>query len=110
MTTLTIRLPSGRSVPIRAYVQAWKTLRNLPADQEVNGFNWFPSAAGDILRAMRNGMHDRINRHDPRKGRKMCPDWQIGMIRDAHRINGRVVTRRFETAEMNRRFAHRLDL
>jgi hypothetical protein len=62
-----IRLPSGRRVSVGTYVRAWKTLKSLPANRQVEGWDLFPAEAGAILRQMERGLHDRINCKDPNR-------------------------------------------
>src|SRR5690242_7005058 len=73
----TIRLPNGRRCTVATYVAAWRKLKEIPAGSSVAGFDHFPDDAGRILRQIRAGMHDRINRHDPvyGRGRKWDSNW-----------------------------------
>lgn len=87
MTCRVVRLPSGKQVGLDAYVRAWKILRNTPGEVEVTGWNWYPTKAADVLRELRRGMHDRINRHVETRGRKHDPDWQRHLRLLAGRIN-----------------------
>ena len=80
-------LPGGRRVGLGEYVRSWKILLSTPKDTMVSGFDWYPSKAEDVLRELRRGLHDRINRHDERKGRKFGADWQRHLWLIAHRVN-----------------------
>ena len=67
-----ITIPSGRKVTVGTYAKAWRALLTMPPDAEVPNWQWYPVPAASILRDMRDGLHDRINRKDPRypRGRK----------------------------------------
>ncbi len=56
-----ITLPGGRVVTIGEYVRSWRILKTLPPDREVARWTWHPVSAGEILRDIRRGIHDRIN-------------------------------------------------
>jgi hypothetical protein len=107
-----ILLPNGHRCTLGTYVAAWRTLRALPAGMEVKGWLHFPEPAGAILRDLRAGMHDRINRHDPSygTGRKWSTEWQINARRDARIVNEyaskRIVhpVNRLSTPELQARF------
>lgn len=62
MSRLTIRIPNGKSIPLGVYVSSWKALKSLAPDTEIAGWSWHPVTAADILRELRRGIHDRINR------------------------------------------------
>jgi hypothetical protein len=83
-----VTLPNGRACGLGVYVRAWKTLRTLKADDSVSGFGHFAEPASDVLRTLRDGMHDRINRHAPGfgRGRKWSNDWQREAIQCAHAV------------------------
>jgi uncharacterized protein YfbU (UPF0304 family) len=108
----TIRLPNGRSCSIARYVAAWRTLRDMKPNARVEGFDYFMSEACDVLRRMREGMHDRINKHDPAygKGRRWSEQWQTSMRRDCNAVRDyrqhRIVRpgSGLELAEMQHRF------
>ena len=63
-----ITLPGGNAVSLSTYVKAWKALRAMTADQRQAyqdfNWNWHSNNGNDILRAMRRGLHDRINARD----------------------------------------------
>lgn len=56
-----IVLPNGRRVTLGTYVQDWRRLLTLDPSREVGGFEWYPMPARHILRAISQGVHDRIN-------------------------------------------------
>ncbi len=64
-----IHLPNGKACSLPTYCAAWRTLKTIAPDAEIKGWEWYPIEARDILRDLRAGMHDRINRRDPRYGR-----------------------------------------
>jgi hypothetical protein len=107
-----IGLPNGRKCSIPTYIASWRALKALPADAEVKGWEWYPVPAGDVLRELRAGIHDRINRKDPAygKGRKWDPRYQIDLRRDADCVNSysdkRIVypVNRLSTPELQDRF------
>jgi hypothetical protein len=107
-----IGLPNDKRCSISTYCRAWRTLKTLPPEAEVKGWEWYPVPARDILRRLHEGLHDRINRHDPRygRGRKWDQRYQIGQRRDARRVNEYSSRRlvepcmQLETPELQRRF------
>jgi hypothetical protein len=107
-----IVLPNGNRCGVATYVAAWHTLKTIAPDEHVKGFHWWPEKASRILRELRYGMHDRINRHDPAygRGRKWFDDYQTHQSRDARRVNEYAARRivdpinRLETPELQRRF------
>lgn len=107
-----IRLPNGRHCTVGTYVKAWRALLAAPGDAQVSGFGHFPEDASRVLRAMRDAMHDRINRHLAyyNRGRKWDWRWQRDVARVAWNLNGRrIVTREREVPrEYRARLAHRL--
>lgn len=56
-----ITLPDRRSVTVAEYLRSWKQLLQMRSDAEVKGWTWYPISAGDVLRDIREGIHDRIN-------------------------------------------------
>lgn len=76
-TTTCIRIPSGRSIPVGQYAAAWKKLKTVPPTAQVPNWDHFDTDAAEVLRDMRYGMMDRINRKDPRypKGRRAGADY-----------------------------------
>ena len=84
-----IRLPNGKTCSLRTYVDSWRALKGMRPELDVNGFDHFPTPAKSILRALRAGMHDRINRHVPGygQGRKWSSDWQRHVRQAAWQVN-----------------------
>lgn len=113
----TIRLPNGRSVSLPVYVRAWRALRErhapgtspLHSDTLVNGWDHFPTLSSDVLREIRYGLHDRINRHLPwyGKGRKWDGAWQGQIWRLQHDLQMRVAIH-YVPMEFRARLAHRI--
>jgi hypothetical protein len=107
-----IVLPNGKRCTVAAYVSAWKALKTKDPMQPVRGFYHFPERAGDVLDAIRRGVHDRINRHDRSNAgaRRRDPAYELGLRRDARAIEDKLVRRvrlyRLETPELRERFAH----
>lgn len=92
----TVVLPNGREVRLSSYVAAWKLLRAMDPSDLVDGFDAFgPVEAGTILRAIRQGAADRINKHSPAhsKGYLWHQDHQSWLQRDARLLNSRAVVR-----------------
>ena len=56
-----VTIPSGKSVPLGAYVAAWKRVKATDPETEITGWDWFPMSARRILADMRHGMNDRIS-------------------------------------------------
>ena len=54
---------------------------------------------------------DKINRNDMRRWRRLTPEFQASLRRDARRLTDlqhRIIHRQFETDIFNRRFGHLL--
>lgn len=109
-TQRAIRLPNGKWCSLGSYVKSWRTLKTLPGDASVRGFDHFGSAAADILRDLHYGLHDRINRHDPAygKGRKWDQMWQVETRRTAQNVNTPRLAIHWLPMEWRQRFEHRL--
>jgi hypothetical protein len=112
-----VTLPGGRAVGLRSYVDGWRKVRlqcTVNPRQHVNGWNWYPVPAADILRDLERGMHDRINRHDRTRcagWRKLDAEYQHRLHADAYRLRNiarRIRVYQFETEEARLRFAHLL--
>jgi hypothetical protein len=105
-------LPSGKRCSPPTYCQCWRTLKTLDPDTEVKGWEWYPYKATEILRELRYGLHDRINRHIPGfgRGRKWSTDYQITLRREAQVVNDYAARRliypqnKLCTPELQRRF------
>jgi len=84
----TIRLGNGHSVSLKAYVAAVKAVD--PARTYDHGLTgWAPVTGATVLAEFREGVHDRINRHDPTygKGRKWASEWFWDTMRAARALN-----------------------
>ena len=106
----TVKLPNGRCVTLGEYVRSWRILKTLPPTREVTRFFDWPEPAADILRELRRGIHDRINRHLPGygAGRKWNPDWQRAMGHAARELNDPRLRIHYLPPDLKQRFAHRL--
>lgn len=58
-------LPNGKQCRLGTFVRHWRELKTLPPDTLVNGWEWYPMKASDILRAISAGVQDRINQRVP---------------------------------------------
>ena len=63
-------MPGRRHILLGEYLRSWKKLAALHPDavalrRMVNGWEWYPISAGEILGKISYGVHDRINRHLP---------------------------------------------
>lgn len=105
-----IRLPSGHSVTLGEYVRSWKALQTLAPDRLVERWSHFATPAGEILRAISFGVHDRINRRLPwyGQGRKWDSQWQLETYRAAQQLNHPRLVIRWLPVWLKARFAHRL--
>lgn len=106
-----IGLPNGRRVTLGTYAKAWRKLLTVPADSSIEGWSHFTTPARDILRAMRDGLADRINQRDPRygKGRKWGEEWFFQVRRLASSVNSRVRVYPCDVPrELRARLAHRI--
>jgi len=110
MKTRVVTLPNGRAVRLGMYVAAWRKLLTLPAERPVSGFDYFAQPAAEILRELRRGMHDRINRHDGvyGRGRKWDSDYQRALRHAASALNTPRLVIDWLPADLKPRFAHRL--
>lgn len=84
-----IRLPNGRPCGLPVYCASWRAVKLLPPDARVAGWDHFRESPEAILRDLLFGLHDRINRHDPRYGvgRKWSDDYQVEISRAARALN-----------------------
>lgn len=108
-----IRLPNGRTCGLAKYVASWRLTITLAAqnpNQEVSGWQWFSVPLSSVLRDLRDGMHDRINRHIAGygKGRKWDGNWQRAAGNCARDVNTPRLVVRCVPAEFRARLAHRL--
>lgn len=125
-----ITLPSGSRVTVGQYVAAWNRLRHasesdLQCDVPSRQWQWYPVKGWEVLRDMREAMHDRINRRarlsiadggflwstptEREHGRKWRPDWQTECRRLADRLRDRVRIMDCDVPrELRARLAHRI--
>jgi len=105
-----IRLPNGACVTVAEYCRSWRTLKTLAPDVGVKGWDHFATDAGAILRALRSGMHDRINRRLSwsQDTRKWSPIWQADMARAARDLNHPRLRIHWLPSDLRARFGHRL--
>jgi hypothetical protein len=105
-----ITLPNGNACGIPTYVKAWRTLKTAQPDEQIKGWDHFATEAKDILREIRYGVHDRINRHISGygHGRKWSEDWQRTMIQSADRLNTPRLVIDWLPGDLKERFANRL--
>lgn len=106
----TIRLPNDRLMTMRAYVQMWRMVLKLEAthpDYPIVGWDHTVTPAKAVLRDIRHGCQDRINRHDPRTGRKHDPDWQAWTRRLSRMLRDHIVIRKNDIpTEFRKRLGH----
>lgn len=107
-----VTLGDGKQVPLGAYVEAWRRVRELePSASLDRGLcSRDSTTAGDVLREFRNGMHDRINRHIPGFGigRKWSWEWQTETRRAAHDLNNPRLRFYWLPDWLRPRFEHRI--
>jgi hypothetical protein len=105
-----ITLPNGNACSLPTYVKAWRTLKAARPEAQIEGWDHFATEAGEILRDMTFGVHDRINRHIPGygRGRKWSSDWQRAMIQASDRLNTPRLIIDWLPTDLKKRFAHRL--
>ena len=110
MSKRVVTLPNGKRCGLGVYVSAWRKLKALPSDAQISGFDHFPDDAGRILRQVRFGMHDRINRHIPGfgRGRKWHQDWQRHALQCAIAVNTPRLIVRWVPSDLRKRLAHRI--
>jgi hypothetical protein len=111
-----VTLGCGRTVSLRTYVRAWRTVLAAPTDATFRGSpsdSRMNATREDALREFRDGMHDRINRHLTGfgHGRKWSNDWQRAVMQTASRVNTpRLIVRVREVPmHLRARLAHRLE-
>jgi hypothetical protein len=109
-----ITLPNGRKVSVGAYAAAYRSLKAAPPEARFPGFGFFPERADIILRAIRDGITERINRHLPGfgVGRNWEPALQASVRGLAYDLARRVIVRessvRHLPSKILARVAHRL--
>ena len=65
-----ITLPNGKAISLGSYAKAWRTLKTLPPETHTPGFSYSFDTAASVLREIRKGMHERINKHLDRHGKR----------------------------------------
>lgn len=105
-----ITLPDGHHCSLGKYVEAWSILRGAYHNSNVSGFDHFPMTAPEVLRELRYGMHDRINRHIPGHGigRKWDQNWQRAALQTALAVNTPRLIVRYCPPDFRVRLAHRI--
>jgi hypothetical protein len=103
-------LPNGRRCGLGTYVLAWRTMLKMNPQELVKGWGHFSEPAGYVLRELRAGMHDRINRHIPGygRGRKWNADWQRAAGHCANAVNTPRLIVRWVPRDLYARLAHRI--
>jgi hypothetical protein len=106
-----ITLPGGNKCRLGAYVAAWRTIKTLPAETIIPRWNWHQNDAASVLRSLRAGIHDRINKHvlGYGCGRKWDQNWQVEAGRAARAVNTPRLVVGWVPVEFRARLAHRLD-
>ena len=85
-----VTLGDGRKIGLGRYVAAWRDCLALSPETHIGrGIDGYGQSAGEALRDLRAGMHDRINRHVPGfgRGRKWSADWQRAALHAAGAVN-----------------------
>lgn len=105
-----ITLPNGNKCGLPVYVSAWKELKASPLESSIKGWDHFPSQVGDVLRDIRHGVHDRINRHIPAYGqsRKWSDQWQADISRASRDLNTPRLAISWLPSDLRDRFPNRL--
>ena len=81
---------------------------------EISVRTWWgcPGLSGPAFRSwFLDRLMDKINRDDQRRWRRLTPEFQASLYRDARRLKDmqhRIIHRQFETDIFNRRFGHLL--
>ena len=110
MKTRVIGLPSGRKVTLGEYVRSWRALKTVSPDKPIANWSHCDTRAGEILREIAFGVHDRINRHLPAygRGRKWDSTWQADMMRTGRDVNTPRLAVHWMPVEFRARVGHRL--
>lgn len=62
-----ITINSGKKISLKTYIQAWKQLKNVPANKRETTnvkeslTTWYPVTVEECLKQYMDGVHDRIN-------------------------------------------------
>lgn len=106
-----VTLGDGRHIGLGAYVAAWRSCKTLePSTYVGRGISGHGDTAGEALRQLREGMDDRINRHDPTfgHGRKWSYQWQAETMRAASALNTPRLVVHWLPAWLKEKFSDRL--
>ncbi len=105
-----ITLPNGNRCGLPIYVKAWRTLKAARPDEQIKGWGHFATDAKSILRDIRCGVHDRINKHIPNygNGRKWESQWQKDVRQTAGDVNTPRLIVRWVPRDLKNRLDHRL--
>jgi hypothetical protein len=106
-----IRLPSGRWVSARAYLDGWRAVKTADSSRLIAGWDWSPVPAGECLESLRRGIHARISRHDrtrPASWRHLDAIWQTETMRAARVLNQSRVVIRWLPVWLRGRFGGRM--
>lgn len=114
----TIRLGNGRSVSLRAYIDAWRRVIHAPSSTTFHAALTHPFDHRDetnrdiLLGQFRAGLDDRINRHIAwyGHGRKWSYQWQSEAINLAVHANTPRLVLRYIPPDFRDRFRHRFVL
>jgi len=110
MSSRFVTLPNQRRCTLGRYVAAWRALRAMNPAAPAAGFDDVPLPALEILRQLRRGMHERINRHLPAygRGRKWTYDWQGNAMFTARLVNTPRLCIDWVPPDFRQRLQHRL--
>lgn len=101
-----------QTVTVGEYARAIKAVLAAPPKTEYKQSlcGWWPATREEIIRQFYEGMHDRINKHDPqyRKGRKWDQDWQRQIGHAARALNHPRLVIDWLPADLQKRFSYRL--
>lgn len=105
------KVPSGAVVSVAGYCKAIKVVKSCPS-ASYSGWGHFPVGGGEVLKAFRKGVQDRINQRGGvlGAGRKWSDSWELEQSRAARKINSpRLIIRRGELPkDLEARFADRI--
>ena len=94
---------------------SWVTTMQRALAGEITARTWWgcPGLTGEAFRRwFRERLAAKINREDRRRWRRLSPDYQIALYRDAQRVREiterRIIHRQFETDIVRARLGHLL--
>lgn len=108
-----IGLPNGKSISFTAFCSSWRQAKEIAKTHPealIKGWEWYPVKVDEVLREIRFGMHDRINRHVPGygKGRKWAREWQLEARRTSNAVNTPRLIVRWVPKDLWARLSHRI--